>query len=65
MSMNFIQIFEYDSATEEHCLEVVKSYKVAAHDAAEKAGRVLLDVTHENPKIPLGWSFTPKNKNDK
>ena len=58
---DFNQIFEYDSATEEHCIDVVNMYRAYANDAAESAGKLVLTIAKSNPNVELDWCFISKD----
>lgn len=63
--VNFLEIFSYDTATENNCKEAVLIYKKISQAAFKQAGESLLKIAQHNPTtIELDWSFTPRKNSD-
>ena len=58
--VNFLDIYNYDSGTEEICKAVSHQYETAAREAIEKAGYILKILIENNPEIDAPWYFRLK-----
>ena len=55
--VNFLAIYDHDSATEELRSLLSKQYKDAAEAALERSGRVLAGMKENNSEIDIPWHF--------
>ena len=55
--VNFLDIYKYDSGTEETCKNVANQYEIAAREAIESAGLILRILIANNPEIDSPWYF--------
>ncbi len=60
--VNFLEIYNHDSSTEELCISLANQYKKAAKNALEKSGLILAAMKETNPEIDIPWHYRTLNK---